>query len=300
MKLGSKYFEEVNFDKFVASYMSSEADRLQFRSGPIQIYPLQMATYFIKVPSPLFRTEYNFLLLFSSGGGKQQVDTELLELSENDILFIREGHLNAIKEISPDTTGFYVHIDSSLLSGIFPDEDLLNRFTFSPKISVPFSTMSWLIKCCELLFEQRLVDIKSIEVQLSILKVLIQKLANSLPSRIVKPTRQSEITMRFRELVYYHAHKERNISFYSGKLAVTDNYLNRCVKNLTTKSVKQHLNEMVVAKSKILLNNTAKSISEIAYELNFSDPSYFARLFKQVTGMKPSAYKDSIMHDLSD
>ncbi len=300
MKLGLKDFEEVDFAKFVASYMSSEANRIQFRSGPIQIYPLQMATSFIKVPSPLFRTEYNFLLLFSSGGGKQQVDTDLLDLEENDMLFIREGHLSAIREIYPETTGFYVHIDSSVLHDVFSDKDVLNRFTFSPKNSVSPQTMNWLSRCCGLLMEQRMMDVNTLDVQLSLLKAIIQKLSDALPTTTLKPDRQSELTMRFKELVYYNAHAERNVSFYSGKLAVTDNYLNRCVKKMTKKSTKQHINEMVVAKSKILLKDTSKSVSEIAFDLNFADPSYFGRLFKQVTGLKPSEYKASLRHDLSD
>jgi AraC-like DNA-binding protein len=32
------------------------------------------------------------------------------------------------------------------------------------------------------------------------------------------------------------------------------------------------------------------SVKEAAYELGFSDPAYFSRLFKRYTGMNPSEY----------
>lgn len=34
------------------------------------------------------------------------------------------------------------------------------------------------------------------------------------------------------------------------------------------------------------------TISEIAYKTGFNDPVYFARLFKQRTGMTPKAYRE--------
>ena len=42
------------------------------------------------------------------------------------------------------------------------------------------------------------------------------------------------------------------------------------------------------------------SISEIAFELNYGDPSYFGRLFKKITGVTPSEYRTNFMQDLSE
>ncbi len=55
------------------------------------------------------------------------MDNEIVELKANDVLFIREGHLNSIKSIDPDTEGYYIYIDNTLLSQIFTDSALLHR-----------------------------------------------------------------------------------------------------------------------------------------------------------------------------
>ena len=43
-----------------------------------------------------------------------------------------------------------------------------------------------------------------------------------------------------------------------------------------------------------LLEQTGKSVSEIAYDCGFTDPKYFSRCFKQSTGRSPSEYKNSV------
>ena len=42
-----------------------------------------------------------------------------------------------------------------------------------------------------------------------------------------------------------------------------------------------------------LLATTEKTVAEIAYEVGFSSPSYFRRVFRKYTGMTPSAYRKS-------
>ena len=44
----------------------------------------------------------------------------------------------------------------------------------------------------------------------------------------------------------------------------------------------------------LMLRNTRKTIKEIAFELNFSDPYYFSNLFKRKYGISPrKAREDS-------
>ncbi|MGO3807474.1 MAG: helix-turn-helix transcriptional regulator, partial [Sphingobacterium sp.] len=57
------------------------------------------------------------------------------------------------------------------------------------------------------------------------------------------------------------------------------------------KPSKEIILEIAIIHSQLLLLETDKSIASIAYELEFSDPSYFARLFKKIAGISPSEYR---------
>ncbi len=290
----------VDFEGFVSQFMENTKEPFKFEQSSLQIYPLNIALSFIKPPTPLFRTAYNFLLLFLDGGGEQQVDNDIIELQANDILFIREGHLNAIKSIKSTTEGFYIYIDNLIISQIFEDKALLNRFTFNPKHSVSRSEMEWLCQCCNLMVQHKNNFNESNEVEASLLKSIVLKLSQTWPAALSNSDRQSRITMLFKELLYENFIQNRTVKFYANSLAVSENYLNRCVNLVTNKSPKQHINELVIYHSKVLLQNFSKDISEIAFDLNFSDASYFGRLFKQITKVTPSQYRISLTHDLSE
>ncbi|TCD28336.1 AraC family transcriptional regulator [Pedobacter psychrodurus] len=298
--MGNKNFDIVNFEGFVDQFMGNPTKSFEFKQSPIQIYPLNIAFSFIKVPIPLFRTDYNFLLLFLDGGGEQQVDNDLIKLQANDVLFIREGHLNAIKSILPSTDGYYIYIDSLLLSQIFPDKALLNRFTFNPKHAISKLEMDWLCQCCQLLINHKNNFSASEQTEISLIRAIVIKLAETWPTSLSKSNRQSEISMRFKELLYENYMRNRDVKFYADLLAISENYLNRCVKQVTNKAPKQHINEVVIYNSKVLLQDLSKDITQIAFQLNFSDASYFGRLFKQITNLTPSQYRILLKQDLSD
>jgi AraC-like DNA-binding protein len=277
--------------------MGNNAQPFVYTRNLIELYPLSIASSFIKAPIPLFRAKYNFLLLFLAGGGEQQVDNDILDLHANDILFIREGHLNAIRSIDPSTEGYYIYIDNVILPQIFI-KSLLNRFTFNPKHSVLQEEMKWLCSCCDLMVQQKDTLASSNEIKVALLKALVLKLAETWPVALSKPDRRSEITMLFKELLYDNFMHVRDVKFYADSLAVSENYLNRCVNHVTSKPPKQHINEVVIYHSKVLLQDLSKDISQVAFDLNFSNPSYFGKLFKQLTKLSPSEYRNSLMQDL--
>ena len=62
----------------------------------------------------------------------------------------------------------------------------------------------------------------------------------------------------------------------------------RKLKNTTGKSPSVHLSEARLIKSRELLKDSAKTISEIAYQVGFSDPNYFSKAYKKQFGNKPS------------
>lgn len=97
---------------------------------------------------------------------------------------------------------------------------------------------------------------------------------------------------RLRKLIDEHFRKERLVSFYAGKLAMTADRLNDHVKRATGVTAGHLIRQRVLTEAKRQLVFTGQAIHEIAYDLAFSDPSHFTRFFRKQTGTTPQAFRE--------
>ena len=67
-------------------------------------------------------------------------------------------------------------------------------------------------------------------------------------------------------------------------------HLNRKLNALTETSANEFIRTYRLKKAARLLSGKSGNISEIAYEVGFSNPSYFAESFKKLFGYSPSEY----------
>ena len=78
-----------------------------------------------------------------------------------------------------------------------------------------------------------------------------------------------------------------NVESIGPKIGLSRVQLYRKVKAITGSSVVDLIRKARLAKAKRLLENHSKSVSEVAYEVGFSSPSYFTKCFKEEYGMLP-------------
>ncbi len=82
-----------------------------------------------------------------------------------------------------------------------------------------------------------------------------------------------------------------SIQYFANLANLSQHYFSDLVKKETGRKPKDHINDFVIEKAKILLLGTENSVSEVAYELGFNYPHYFTRLFKSKTGRTPVEYR---------
>ena len=90
------------------------------------------------------------------------------------------------------------------------------------------------------------------------------------------------------------ANPELNIDEIADALGLSRSNLYRKIKSLTDYSPNELIRTIRVKYAKKLLNSKAKSISEVAYEVGFSSPSYFAKCFKDFYNESPTEYLERI------
>lgn len=86
------------------------------------------------------------------------------------------------------------------------------------------------------------------------------------------------------------ASKDLSIDDFARHLGMSRTSYYHRMKELTGLSPVEFIKQIRIKKALRLLKNDQLSITEVAYEVGFSDPKYFSRCFKAEMGMAPSAY----------
>lgn len=85
-----------------------------------------------------------------------------------------------------------------------------------------------------------------------------------------------------------------SVALLAEEVHLSSSQLHRKVAAVTGKSPIQLLRLERLSQAKILLSNKDLSISEVAYQTGFNDPSYFTRVFTKEFKIKPTAFRDKL------
>jgi AraC family transcriptional activator of pobA len=82
-----------------------------------------------------------------------------------------------------------------------------------------------------------------------------------------------------------------SVNAMAEQLHLSPRYLSDLLKQETGKTALELIHLSLISEAKNLLKTVDRSIAEIAYDLGFENTSYFTRLFKKQTGMKPLEFR---------
>lgn len=262
-----------------------------FNESKIQIYRLEHFIKNILIPVVPYRTTFNFMLVITKGELCQHLEHTAIDLSANEIINIKQGAITATISKSDDLEGFFIVYDNEITMDISLGKNDMKFFYTNPHISLAPPVASWIKNIVLLLEDELSGEDKTMEICASLLQCILLKIIKSDIATKAPMTRQLSIALQFRELVQQHHIDHKNVLFYASSLNISENYLNKCVKEATNKPPKQWINESSILHSQVLLQDISRDVASVAYELKYQSPSYFTRLFKKVTGFSPTDYR---------
>ena len=102
------------------------------------------------------------------------------------------------------------------------------------------------------------------------------------------PKAESPFLDRFRSILQKHLHDaDFNVERIGEEMGMSRVQLYRKIKSLTGTTPVELLRKSRLARGRQLLETTDRSVSEIAYDVGFTAPSYFAKCFKDEYGVSP-------------
>lgn len=231
------------------------------------------------------RHEYHELLIFQEGYAQHEIDFKEYEVTAPAIHLVRAGQVHMVRH-KPGNKGF------SLLftGGAIEETPLLAQ---SPILALSKEEWAALQPVCEGLLRETGSGNKNMLLHwFRLCLAYATSFAGKATATESAPVHR--LVASFRQLLAVHYTEHLRPSAYAEKLCVSTAHLNRVCRRETGKSASELIQAYLLEEIKRQLIYTQQPIKEIAYSLNFEDPAYFHRFFKQHTGLTPAAFRERL------
>lgn len=250
------------------------------------------------------RHSFYHLVLFTQGKGSHTIDFEKFPVKPYQIYFMIPGQVHSW-HFDGEVDGYIVHFNEVLFTTFLQNSHYLDRFYFFQGnaedgiCQLPTSVQSQVSS----LFETMLEEVgESKEQNLDIIRLKLLELFitvdRSCISRKGKNVPQQKLTLlrSFQNLIDKHFRTIKLPKEYADLLYVTPNHLNALCQDLVGKTAGDLIRDRVLLEAKRLLTNVDMTVTEIAYDLNFQDNSYFNRFFKKNVGVTPDEFRKTFLN----
>lgn len=240
-----------------------------------------------------------------TGNVDMQLGLEHFKHQPRTMSFTWPNQVFSKNNISADAFGYYILFNEDFLNELMPPAGIPQEFPFFDLTGTPLFRLSpeeidrveqFVLKMNEELKQNRPGKEKAIRLYLYLLLLEAKRSYERQQLHSSGNTTDNGcLVSHFQKLVSRHFLLKRKVTDYANLLSVSANHLNRTVKDVTGKTASESIAEMLVQEAKAVLRYTDATISEIAYELNFSEPAAFNRFFKKMTGETPLVFRKNVL-----
>lgn len=241
------------------------------------------------------------LMICLKGKATIQINYRDYSFGNGYIFTYMPNQLFKVKELSDDflIETLFLSYDYILQLPLPKDFDLLKRIAATPVQKVNDATLHNMLEFHSLITKHHRRDdnpYKEQQTRALIFALLMEfalLYATSVSEIPHAVSRQESLTDDFFRLMLDNYKRERSVAYYANKLCLTPKYLSMTIKKVTGHPISDWINEAVVTEAKRMLKTTDLTALQISEELNFPNPSFFGKFFKQYTGMTPLQYKSA-------
>lgn len=246
------------------------------------------------------REESHTLIYVTKGSYKTKIGFKEYTIKPNDVLIIQAGVVFSTEKINRNISGFTCHFHPDTLIGKFGNRAIISEFDFLHIGNHPIINIKDAKSAIQHLFERLALEFKGKKApNLNIIHAYLYALLVELKilygqNHPVTQNAAYRVTSQFRALAYKTVKENQQVADLAKAMNISPNHLNKSVKFITSKTASEIINEIKIIEIKYLLYQSSLTVSEIAYEMGYSDPSYFTRFFKKREGISPTDFRQMI------
>jgi len=243
--------------------------------------------------------DFYHLLLFTKGSGSHLIDFQNFVVQPYQIYFMNPGQVHSWN-FEGEVDGYVINFSIPFFQAFLLNPDYVQQLPcFSSilansVINLPENLQGEVHNIFERIIEESEMGNK---LSLDMIRVLMVQLFITIGRLGFEKTNLNVKSNNYTTLRKFLNLIEKNVGIlkfpreYAELLFITPSHLNVICNELLGKSAGEIIRNRVVLEAKRLMINLDLSISEIGYELNFRDNSYFSKFFKKYAGITPEEFR---------
>jgi AraC family transcriptional activator of pobA len=242
------------------------------------------------------------ILLIERGGGDMTYEASIAPFAAPTVIAVSPTVAHGFRFTPQVTDGWVVSFTEDVADalGARSGEGAARLKALAADPVVPLadpSESARLARLCAELYEEAFLAREGYRLAtrglLSLIAVEVARLAASRARTGAVTLAPADATVEaLRRLIEDHFRRERYIAFYAERLAMTPDRLNDHIKRAIGVTAGHLIRQRMLTEAKRQLVFTNQAITEVSYDLGFSDPSHFARFFRKNTGMTPQGFRE--------
>lgn len=155
------------------------------------------------------------------------------------------------------------------------------------------------------------LDIEIVDIELgrvTIAKKLIEEQKKALESNLAKrgfellDDKQTKIINEIKSIIIKEIHHKNELALVNFSTLLSEqlyydySYLSRLFSSVEGRTIEKFILAQKIEKVKELLAYNELTLSEIAFQMNYSSSAHLSSQFKKITGLSPSAFKKLHVH----
>jgi len=215
--------------------------------------------------------------------GLEKMQEKAPDLVISDVMMPRMGGFEFCERIKADKK--FNHIPVLLLTARSAEADKLEGLKSGADdyLMKPFNTRELMVRV------ENLITIRGTLKEKFVGTVLVG------PEEIEVPAAEAVFLDNVRRVVEENMHNDSfTVEYLAGEVALSPRQLQRRLRASTNLSASGYIRSMRLKKAAQLLGQEWGNVSEVAHAVGFRSVPHFSRLFKQVYGVLPSQYLESL------
>lgn len=225
-----------------------------------------------------------------------QIGANKFELHQHDCLLIPPHVRHFGYKGSPSSTNYYwFHFyPNGEVCSSYSQLDIMNNEILIPQEFHILNFERVMIPLRQLLDASNRESVLPITVDYVVSSVVIE-MSNQFLEKKKQDTSQEEVS-RFefiKNWIRIHSHEALTVSQIANHFNITPTYLTRLFNKQDKTTTVQFINSIKIQQAQEMLLTTDIPIKQIASELNFQNEKYFYRVFKRLTGVTATEFRNA-------